>query len=90
MYRTAIERLYKWKESKRRKPLIIEGAPAHKEKGCQACPLCSPSFIPFLFISIIIKIYAMQPSVPPPAHSCSTISSASLIFLIQRSMSAYS
>ena len=26
MYRTAIERLYKWKESKRRKPLIIEGA----------------------------------------------------------------
>lgn len=26
MYRTAIERLYKWKEGKRRKPLIIEGA----------------------------------------------------------------
>lgn len=26
MYRAAIERLYKWKESKRRKPLIIEGA----------------------------------------------------------------
>ncbi len=26
MYRTAIEKLYKWKESKRRKPLIIEGA----------------------------------------------------------------
>lgn len=26
MYRTAIEKLYKWKASKRRKPLIIEGA----------------------------------------------------------------
>ncbi len=26
MYRTAIEKLYKWKESKNRKPLIIEGA----------------------------------------------------------------
>ncbi len=26
MYRAAIEKLYKWKESKRRKPLIIEGA----------------------------------------------------------------
>ena len=26
MYRFAIEKLYKWKESKRRKPLIIEGA----------------------------------------------------------------
>ena len=26
MYRTAIEKLYQWKESKRRKPLIIEGA----------------------------------------------------------------
>lgn len=26
MYRTAIEKLYKWKQSKRRKPLIIEGA----------------------------------------------------------------
>ncbi|MCD8180367.1 MAG: ATP-binding protein, partial [Firmicutes bacterium] len=26
MYRTAIEKLFKWKESKRRKPLIIEGA----------------------------------------------------------------
>lgn len=26
MYRIAIERLYKWKEGKRRKPLIIEGA----------------------------------------------------------------
>ncbi len=26
MYRTAIEKLYRWKESKRRKPLIIEGA----------------------------------------------------------------
>ena len=26
MYRTAIERLYKWKKSKSRKPLIIEGA----------------------------------------------------------------
>lgn len=26
MYRTAIEKLYKWKESKRRKPLIIKGA----------------------------------------------------------------
>lgn len=26
MYRTAMERLYKWKGSKRRKPLIIEGA----------------------------------------------------------------
>lgn len=26
MYRVAIENLYKWKESKRRKPLIIEGA----------------------------------------------------------------
>lgn len=26
MYRTAIERLYKWKNSKKRKPLIIEGA----------------------------------------------------------------
>lgn len=26
MYRFAIERLYSWKESKRRKPLIIEGA----------------------------------------------------------------
>ena len=26
MYRTALEKLYKWKESKRRKPLIIEGA----------------------------------------------------------------
>ena len=26
MYRTAIENLYKWKKSKRRKPLIIEGA----------------------------------------------------------------
>lgn len=26
MYRTAIEKLYKWKESKRHKPLIIEGA----------------------------------------------------------------
>ena len=26
MYRIAIEKLYKWKESKRRKPLIIEGA----------------------------------------------------------------
>lgn len=26
MYRVAIEKLYKWKESKRRKPLIIEGA----------------------------------------------------------------
>ena len=26
MYRTAIEKLYRWKESKRRKPMIIEGA----------------------------------------------------------------
>ena len=26
MYRVAIEKLYKWKESNRRKPLIIEGA----------------------------------------------------------------
>ena len=26
MYRVAIEKLLKWKESKRRKPLIIEGA----------------------------------------------------------------
>ncbi len=26
MYRIAIEKLYKWKSSKRRKPLIIEGA----------------------------------------------------------------
>ena len=26
MYRIAIEKLYKWKNSKRRKPLIIEGA----------------------------------------------------------------
>lgn len=26
MYRIAIEKLLKWKESKRRKPLIIEGA----------------------------------------------------------------
>ncbi|MCM1103398.1 MAG: ATP-binding protein [Clostridium sp.] len=26
MYRTAMEKLYQWKESKRRKPLIIEGA----------------------------------------------------------------
>ena len=26
MYRVAIEKLYKWKESKRRKPMIIEGA----------------------------------------------------------------
>ena len=26
MYRTAIEKLYKWKNSKHRKPLIIEGA----------------------------------------------------------------
>ena len=26
MYRTAIEKLYKWKEGKHRKPLIIEGA----------------------------------------------------------------
>nr|WP_296167235.1 ATP-binding protein [uncultured Ruminococcus sp.] len=26
MYRSAMEKLYKWKESKRRKPLIIEGA----------------------------------------------------------------
>ncbi len=26
MYRTAIEKLYRWKESKLRKPLIIEGA----------------------------------------------------------------
>ena len=26
MYRAAIEKLYRWKESKRRKPLIIEGA----------------------------------------------------------------
>ena len=26
MYRTAIEKLYQWKDSKRRKPLIIEGA----------------------------------------------------------------
>lgn len=26
MYRTALEKLYKWKEGKRRKPLIIEGA----------------------------------------------------------------
>ena len=26
MYRIAIEKLYRWKESKRRKPLIIEGA----------------------------------------------------------------
>ena len=26
MYRTAIKKLLKWKESKRRKPLIIEGA----------------------------------------------------------------
>ena len=26
MYRTAIEKLWKWKQSKRRKPLIIEGA----------------------------------------------------------------
>lgn len=26
MYRTAMEKLYKWKESRRRKPLIIEGA----------------------------------------------------------------
>ena len=26
MYRAAIERLYKWKNSKNRKPLIIEGA----------------------------------------------------------------
>ena len=26
MYRVAIEELYKWKEGKRRKPLIIEGA----------------------------------------------------------------
>lgn len=26
MYRIAIEKLFKWKESKNRKPLIIEGA----------------------------------------------------------------
>lgn len=26
MYRTAIKQLYKWKESKYRKPMIIEGA----------------------------------------------------------------
>lgn len=26
MYRTAIEKLYQWKENKRRKPLIIESA----------------------------------------------------------------
>ena len=26
MYRTAIEQLYRWKESKHRKPLIIKGA----------------------------------------------------------------
>lgn len=26
MYRSAIEKLYRWKERKRRKPLIIEGA----------------------------------------------------------------
>lgn len=26
MYRIAIEKLLKWKQSKRRKPLIIEGA----------------------------------------------------------------
>ena len=26
MYRTAIEKLFEWKMSKRRKPLIIEGA----------------------------------------------------------------
>lgn len=26
MYRSAIERLFKWKQSKNRKPLIIEGA----------------------------------------------------------------
>ena len=26
MYRIAIEKLYKWKNNKRRKPLIIEGA----------------------------------------------------------------
>lgn len=26
MYRTAIEKLYKWKKSRHRKPLIIEGA----------------------------------------------------------------
>ena len=26
MYRIAMEKLYKWKESRRRKPLIIEGA----------------------------------------------------------------
>ena len=26
MYRAAIEKLYRWKASKRRKPLIIEGA----------------------------------------------------------------
>ena len=26
MYRAAMEKLYKWKDSKRRKPLIIEGA----------------------------------------------------------------
>lgn len=26
MYRIAIEKLYRWKEGKRRKPLIIEGA----------------------------------------------------------------
>lgn len=26
MYKTAIEKLFKWKESKNRKPLVIEGA----------------------------------------------------------------
>ena len=30
MYRTAIEKLWKWKQSKRRKPLIIEGAPGRQ------------------------------------------------------------
>ena len=33
MYRAAIEKLYRWKESKRRKPLIIEGARQVEKHG---------------------------------------------------------
>ena len=33
MYRAAIEKLYRWKESKRRKPLIIEGQDRWEKHG---------------------------------------------------------
>lgn len=77
MYRIAIENLYKWKASKRRKPMVIEGARQvgktwlMKEFGSKA--YADTVYINFDSNSVMADLFGIRSRHQPSPHGVGTL-----------------